>query len=51
MCEMCGPYIDDRPTLAELAAEKWADETCDGCGESRSACVCPPGCDCDPDEV
>lgn len=40
----------DAPTRQEIMRWEWLDETCAGCGELRIACVCPPGCDCDPEE-
>ena len=46
MCDMCGPYYDDRPTLNELEAEEQQERMentlCDMCGERMRYCNCEP---------
>ena len=56
MCDLCGPWYDDRPTRQELEAEALQERMdaviCDTCGEPWRYCNCEPGtCNCDPEEM
>lgn len=46
MCDLCGPWYDDRPTRHELQAEALQERLertiCDTCGEPWRYCNCEP---------